>query len=457
LSRSEAAQRAEPSRRTLTVGIVGVVSLVAFEAMAVATAMPVAVKELDALPQYGWAFSAFLVSFLFSTVVAGQLSDQRGPRLPLLGGIGFFGAGLLVAGLAPDMAVFVLGRFLQGLGAGGLIVSVYVVVGRAYTEARRPQVFALLSAAWVVPSIVGPPVAGFLADNASWRWVFLGVLVVAAPIVALVVPSLAGVGGAVGTPARRASTWAALGTASAVALLQYAGTRHDLLSVGIALLALGLLVPTAPRLLPHGTLRAGRGLPTTVLMRGVLAAAFFGAETFLPLGLVNERQLSTTLAGMTLTGAALGWSTGSWLQGHPARERPRWQLVQFGCVLVAVGNVVAGVVITTGLPVAIAAVGWTLGGLGMGLGMASVSVRSLELAPVEDHGFTSSALQVCDGMLSTIAIVAASTLFAAWHTAPGQDSDVFAVIYAVMAAIAVLGALVAPRMRPARTPVLADS
>jgi MFS family permease len=447
----------EPSHRPLTVGIVGVVSLVAFEAMAVATAMPVAVRELNGLPEYGWAFSAFLVAFLFSTVVAGQVSDARGPRLPLLVGLVLFASGLLVAGTAPDMTVFIVGRALQGLGAGGLIVSVYVVVGRAYSQARRPQVFALLSAAWVLPSIVGPVVAGALADHASWRWVFLGVLVVALPIAALVVPALSGVGGATGTPSRRASTWAALGTAVGVALLQYAGTRHDTWSILIAAVGLGLLVPSAPRLLPPGTLRAARGLPTTVLMRGVMAAAFFGAETFIPLGLVNERGLSTTFAGMTLTGAALGWSAGSWVQGHPARERPRWRLVRFGCVLVFVADAVAGLVIVSDLPTVLAALGWMAGGFGMGLGMASVSVVSLELAPVEDHGFTSSALQVCDGMLSTIAVVAASTMFATWHTASGQDTGVFALIFAVMAAVAAGGVLVAPRMRPVRVAALLES
>lgn len=429
--------------------------MVAFEAMAVATAMPEAVKELHGLQEYGWAFSAFLVAFLFSTVVAGQLSDQRGPRPPLLVGFGLFAVGLLVAGTAPDMAVFILGRFLQGLGAGGLIVSVYVIVGRAYSEARRPQVFALMSAGWVLPSIVGPVVAGFLTDHLSWRWVFLGVLLLAVPIVGLVVPSLAGVAGPSGTPSRRASTLAALATAVAVALLQYAGTRHDTWSALVALIGLGLLVPAAPRLLPSGTLRAARGLPTTILMRGIMAAAFFGAETFIPLGLINERGLSTTFAGMTLTGAALGWSSGAWIQGHPARERPRWQLVQTGCVLVVVADLAAGLVVTTGLPTILAAVGWVIGGFGMGLGMASLSVVSLELAPVEDHGFTSSALQVCDGMFSTIAIVVASTVFAIWHTAPGEDTLVFAAIFGVMALVAVAGSFVAPRMRPVPAPALA--
>ena len=273
-----------PRLRGLTSGIFGVVFLVAFEAMAVATAMPVAVQELHGLPLYGWAFSAFLVTSLFSTVVAGELSDARGPRLPLLGGIAAFTVGLVVAGLAPTMPVFILGRALQGFGGGAVVVALYVVVGRAYPESQRPQVFALMSAGWVLPSLVGPTVAGALADHVSWRWVFLGVPLFVLPAVALVAPWLGRLEGGHGSKGVRGRKRAALATAVAVALLQYAGTRLDWVSLPLVLVAVALLIPTLPRLLPTGTLRLARGLPTAVAMRGFLAAAFFGAETFLPAG-----------------------------------------------------------------------------------------------------------------------------------------------------------------------------
>lgn len=437
-----------PELRGLTAGIFGVVFLVAFEAMAVATAMPVAVKDLDGLPLYGWAFSAFLVSSLFTTVVAGGVSDARGPRLPLLGGIAVFTVGLVVAGTAPSMAVFIVGRALQGLGAGGVIVALYVVVGRAYTEQLRPQIFALMSAGWVLPSLVGPPVAGALADHLSWRWVFLAVPILVLPAVGLVAPWLGRLEGGHGEPSRSGRVWAALGTAVGVSTLQYAGTRLDRVSLVLLVVALVLLVFSVPPLLPAGATRLARGLPTSVLMRGFLAAAFFGAETFLPLFLINERGLSTTMAGLALTGGALGWSAGSFFQGRPTLERPRWQLVQIGCVLVAVS---IGCVMTTlsdSVPVLVGAAGWLLGGFGMGMSMASISVITLELSPRADQGINSAALQVSDGLFSTVAIVIGSTIFAAGHTTAGNDASVFALIFAVMIVVALVGAVIAPRMRP---------
>ena len=75
--RAEAA--ASVSQRRLTIGICINVVAIAFEAIAVATAMPVAARELDGLAYYAWSFSLFVIGMLFATVVAGRLSDRIGP------------------------------------------------------------------------------------------------------------------------------------------------------------------------------------------------------------------------------------------------------------------------------------------------------------------------------------------------------------------------------------------
>src|SRR5262245_32035550 len=123
------------ARRALTVGLLLVVSTVAFESLAVATVMPAAVEEIGGLTLYGWAFSAFLLAALLSTIAAGQEADRRGPELPFLAGVLAFGSGLVVAGLAPTMPVFIAGRALQGLGAGAITAMAYVGIGRGYPDA----------------------------------------------------------------------------------------------------------------------------------------------------------------------------------------------------------------------------------------------------------------------------------------------------------------------------------
>lgn len=76
---------------------------IAFETIAVATAMPAAARDLDGLPWYGWAFSLFLIGMLLSTAVTGRLCDQIGPARPLMVGLAIFAVGLVAAGTATSM------------------------------------------------------------------------------------------------------------------------------------------------------------------------------------------------------------------------------------------------------------------------------------------------------------------------------------------------------------------
>ena len=432
--------------RPLLLGLVSVILLIAFEAMAVATAMPRAVADLDGLPYYAWAFSAFVVTSLFAMVVAGEVCDARGPTRPMVVGVALFTAGLLVAGTAVDMAVFVAARALQGLGCGAVIVSVYVVVGRAFPESLRPRVFSVLSSAWVLPSIVGPLVAGFLADNLSWRWVFLGVSVLVVPALLLILPSLPALEG--GQPVTRVGRKrAALMVAVGVACLQYAGQRLDRVGLVFAVAGVALVVPTVRRLLPPGTLRFARGLPTVIAMRGVLAGSFFGAETFVPLMLVSERGLTATEAGLTLTGGALGWAGGSWYQGRPATRLPRHLLVRTGCALVAVA--VAGVALTTwsAVPPWFAGVSWVVGGTGMGMAMASVSVLMLQLSPPQDQGANSAALQVSDSLFAAVTIGVGGVVYAVGLRHSGTGIWALRLVDLLMIALALVGVAVAGRVR----------
>ncbi|MGH3836122.1 MAG: MFS transporter, partial [Pseudonocardiaceae bacterium] len=179
-----------PGRRKTTVGLLLLISMVAFEAMGVGTAMPALVADLGALPLYAWPFVAFMAAGVFGTVLGGRWCDLAGPRIPLVAAPVLFGAGLLVAGTAAGMSQLLVGRVLQGLGAGCLTVAVYVLISMVYPERARPAVFGLMSSAWVLPSLIGPPVAGVVTERLSWHWVFLGLVPVVVLAVGLVVPSV---------------------------------------------------------------------------------------------------------------------------------------------------------------------------------------------------------------------------------------------------------------------------
>lgn len=436
--------------RALTLGIVSVVLLLAFEATAVNTAMPTAAAELNGIGLYAFAFSGYFTSTLFALVVSGQWSDRWGPMGPLFTGIAVFGVGLVLSGAAASMSILVAGRAVQGLGGGLVIVALYVVVGRAFPERLRPAVFAAFSAAWVLPSIVGPLVSGAVTQHLGWRWVFLAVPVLILLPLAVMGPALRRAERAqppqqVGEFDRRRTGLAAMAALGA-GLLQYAGQRLDLLSLVPAVVGAALLVPTVVRLLPAGALRAARGLPTVIVLRGVAAGAFFTAEGFVLLMMKNQRDLSPTMAGLTLTSGGLSWALGSWLQGRPAADRHREALIRFGFVLTAVSIAGAALVLVPAVPAWVAAAAWAVGGVGMGLAVASISVLMMKLSAPEEAGANSASLQLSDALGNVLLYSLAGVLFG-WLGGETGSATPFAVTFAVMTGVALLGALLSGRVK----------
>ncbi|UKJ63384.1 MFS transporter [Cellulosimicrobium cellulans] len=453
------------TQRTVLFGMVAFVFLGAFEALAVATAMPTVAVELDGLTLYTLAFAASLASSVVGMVASGRWSDRAGPTTPLWTGIGLFLAGLLVAGLAQDMLVLVAGRVLQGVGTGLYIVALYVLVARVFPTDRRPKVFAAFAAAWVIPSIVGPAIAGLVVEHVGWRWVFLAVPVLAVPALILMRPGMRAARGSapedaaspgpdgaespLDRTARQASLAWAVVAAVGIGALNYAGQLRGLGLVALLVASLAAVALAVPRLLPPGTTRAARGLPSVIAIRGLVAAAFTGAEVLLPLLLSHERGLAPSLAGAVLTFGAVGWSTGSWLRGRATWGLQHAGYVRLGGILVALGIGGAALLAWTAVPPVVGMVAWTLAGLGMGMTHPTLSVLTLELSPVAEQGANSSALQVSDAVAAATALAVTGSLLWALHPTLGLAS--YVVCFGVTVLLAAVVALLAPRTRPTLT------
>ncbi|WP_217545425.1 MFS transporter [Streptomyces sp. GbtcB6] len=445
--------------RALSVGIVSVVLLIAFEATAVGTAMPVAARELDGVSLYAFAFSGYFTTSLFGMVLSGQWSDRKGPLGALTTGIGAFAAGLVVAGTAQAMWVFIAGRAVQGFGGGLVIVALYVVVGRAYPERLRPAIIAAFAAGWVVPSVVGPLAAGAVTEQLGWRWVFLGIPVLVVFPVALALPQIRRrAGGPVTEGGQgafdRRRIRLAFGISLGAGLLQYAAQDLRWVAVIPGLLGGALLVPAVLGLLPRGTWRAARGLPSVVLLRGVAAGTFISAESFVPLMLVTQRGLSPTLAGFSLAAGGVTWAVGSWVQARPRMEPYRERLMTLGMVLVAAAIATVPAVLVAGVPVWIVAVAWAFGCFGMGLVIASASVLMLRLSAPEEAGANSAALQISDALSDVVLLAATGAAFASLGggsmtgaAGSGSHPAAFVAVFLPMAGMALAGAWVATRLR----------
>ncbi len=399
-----------PARRALTAGLVLTITLVGFEALAVATVLPVVERDLGDLALYGWVFSVYLLASLVGTVVAGREADRRGPGPPFAVGCTLFALGLIGAGLAPTMPLLVVARVVQGLGAGTVPAVAYACIGRSYPPSARPRMFAVLSTAWVVPALVGPALAGVVARGLGWRWVFLGLLPLVAIAAVMTLPALFRIGPAprpdpdAGPPEGPPDVPSGAKTSDAVLVAVGAGlVIGGLTASGTpwlmpVLIAAGILLGLPPfiRLVPTGTLRARAGLPADVLARGVLTFAFFGTDAFVPLAIQNVRHESVTYTGFVLTASTLSWTAFAWVQQHYVhRLGPRF-FVRLGFCCIAVGIVGVAASLSSSVPVWTVVVSWSIGAAGMGFAYAPLSLVMLDAAEPGREGAASAALQLSD-------------------------------------------------------------
>jgi MFS family permease len=444
-------------RRNLTVGLVLTITLVAFEALAVSTVMPIVARELHGIELYGWVFTAFMLGSLIGIVLVGGLIDRRGLGGPFAAGIGLFAIGLIVGGLAPSMPVLVAARFVQGFGAGAVPPIAYVAIGRSLPEHLRPQMFATLSTAWVLPGVVGPALAGIVGETFGWRWVFLGLLPLIIVSASIAFPAVRRIG-----PDPTAATSAAtLRDRAPLALLVAIGTGlllagltsgNQLLLIGLGALGGALGVFALRRLTPAGTLTAARGLPTAVLMRGILTFSFFAVDAYVALALVDWRGLNAAQAGITLTAATVSWTAGSWTQARWSSRFSPERFVRFGLVVLVVGLLSFFVVLLPDVTPWVSIPTFAIAGYAMGLAYSPLALIVLREAPTAEQGRASAAISLTDSLGTALGTGVTGALVAASVRGSGEPATGLALGFGVAVAVALIGNVLGSRLHAVAAP-----
>jgi MFS family permease len=431
------------------------ITIIASESLSVITIMPVVAKDLGGVRFYGWVFSAFMLASLIGIVGAGRQADRRGPAQPYVAGLLLFAAGLVVSGTAPSMPVLVVGRSLQGLGAGAVPAVAYVAIGRSLPERLRPRMLAVLSSAWVVPGLFGPAISAQVARQFSWRWVFLGLVPLVLLAGPMALPALLRLGRA--KPANDVEDTAgehrlddAIRTAAGAGLV-LAGLIAPNLIVAVLVVGAGVAVglPGLRRLLPPGTLGARLGLPATVLSRGLLTFGFFGCDAFVTLAITTVRHRSTTFASIVVTGGSLTWTAGAWLQ---ARLSDRWEgrrLVRLGLGVILAGIAGMALSLFPSVPVVVAICSWSLAGFGIGLGYAPLSLMMLREAPIGREGWASASLNLSDVLGTALGVGFGGAAIAASASLGRSLAAGIAVAFGISAA-GIMAGLAATRRLPLR-------
>ncbi len=441
-------------QRVLAVGLVLGVTLVAFETTAVITALPTITDELGGDSLYGVALAAYTLANLVALVVSGELSDRRGPVVPFVLSISTFIVGLIVAAAATSMPIVVVGRLLQGAGTGGYAPIAYVLVRRAFPEDRQPMMYAVMSAGWVLPSLVAPAFAGLVTEHFGWRWVFLCIIPVAVAVGALASQPMRKYPPVEDIDRRSTRVPSALLAAAGVGMF-VTGLRLSNLfaAIGIAGAGVAIALPSLRRLLPTGVGRARRGLPAVLGCRLLAMATFLGADSFIPLAADRVHHVSATTQGFVIIGAALSWSAGSWAIAKrtdiEARRATRW-----GFTLLVIGLALVAPVLWDGWPLWATFISWMVGGLGMGLIFNPTTVTAMSYTENGKEGEVSSQLQVCDALGFSVMSGIGGSMVAIADRTSLADGPAIGIVFAVAALLAGVGIIASRGVQPSGAPAM---
>ncbi len=359
-------------RPFILASVMAALFMIAIEATIVSTAMPQIAGQLGDLHLYSWVFSSFLLTQTATTVVFGKLSDLYGRKPVLLVGIAVFLLGTVLCGLAWSMPSLIVFRLLQGVGAGAIQPVCLTVVGDLYSVQERGKIQGYLASVWGISSVLGPLAGGLIIQHLSWSWIFwinlpVGLLA-SAGFVLFLHESVARVKQGVDIAGAALFTVA---VASLMAALTEAGTSdHAFASIAAAVCAVSAVLfvlqeRRARDPMMDFSLWARRPIATANAATLLSGMTVIGLTTFLPMYVQGVLNQSALVAGFTLTVMVLGWPIGATVA---ARNFARFGLratLLFGAALLPVGAV-AFLFMAPGVSPAVAGVGSTVMGFGMG-------------------------------------------------------------------------------------------
>jgi len=259
----------------------------------VATALPRIVGDLGGLTQLSWVVTAYLLTSTASVPLYGKISDLYGRKLVYQFAIVAFLVGSVIAGVANNMTLLIVGRGVQGLGGGGLIAMAMIVIGDIIPPRDRGRYQGYMGAVFATSSVAGPLLGGFFSDHLTWRWIFfinipLGIATLAVVTAVMNIP--------VARQQRRVDYLGAIlliiGVTSLLLVTVWGGNEYEWASPRIIGLLICGLVFSA--LFIRQEARAPEPiLPLTLFREGIfrvsssmsflLGFAMFGAIVFLPL------------------------------------------------------------------------------------------------------------------------------------------------------------------------------
>jgi MFS family permease len=300
-----------------------------------------------------WVFTIYVLLNLIGTPLMAKLSDLFGRRVVYAADVGLFALGSLLVAIAPSFGVLLLGRAIQGLGAGGIFPVASAVIGDTFPPERRGGALGMIGAVFGIAFLIGPILGGVLLLF-GWQWLFVVNLPLAATVIALSLRSLPNT-----RPARRRRfDWLGMAVLGALlAALAYGLNQLDTASVAasprapnvwpflLAALALTPIFWLIERRAPDPILRTGLLARRQVALTAALAAGAGLSEAavvFVPALVVAAFDVTESAASFMLVPVVLAMAVGSPASGRLLDRAGSRVVALLGAALVAGGMLLVG-------------------------------------------------------------------------------------------------------------------
>lgn len=385
---------------TLMLG--GGIMLHAVETYITATLMPSIVRDIGGLPLFAWATTIYVAaSVLGSTFVAVRPESVTLNRCYVFGAV-LFGIGSLVCAIAPTMETVLVGRAIQGLGAGFLVALGYAFIRFVYPEPLWSTASTLYAAVWGIATFLGPTIGGIFAAGSAWREAF-ALLVPLSAVMALAAPRLLPSGSA-----ERVTTTTPFAQivllVSAVVVLSFASSVEAPVLRGIlAVSALAAVIATIAierraqaRLLPAGTISLASPLARVYLIMLMLLVTIC-SDIYIPYFLQVLHNVTPLVSGYLVALLALGWTAAAFATAG-LRGRRANRVIVVGAMVEAVATALLVFTLARHNPqsglllLALATVFIFLMGFGIGMGWAHLVTHVLHFAPAGETDKASAAI-----------------------------------------------------------------
>ncbi|MEV7525550.1 MDR family MFS transporter [Streptomyces sp. NPDC091371] len=390
----------------------------------VGTALPTMVGELGGLSLMPWVITAYGLATAVTTPLWGKLGDLYGRRRTFIGAIALFLIGSMAAGLAQDMTQLIAFRAFQGLGAGGLMVGAFALVGDLVPNpADRIKVQSVIGAVIPVALVGGPLLGGVLTEHVGWRWAFY----VNVPVGAVALAAAAAGIPAAARSAKQRIDYAgvALLTTVVVALTLLAGWAGSQYAWGswqiaglaaVAALALVALVRVERRaaepILPPRLFHS-RDFNVAQVLGLLLAAGMLAVMVHLPLYMQSVRDVSPTVSGLMLLPFMGGMIAAQLIAARVVLRTGRIRaLVLTGSATAAVGLALL-TLLDTGTATALAAGMGVVAGFGIGMVLQSTLVVTFGSADRRDIGVASGLLNLFRAIGGSLGMALLGSIYAA--------------------------------------------